>query len=208
MGEVISVLVGDCYPLFCYGLQASLTRYQQIDFLGSSVCAAELLTLCRERHPAVLLLDHHLLADVMTIMAFKQTTPGLKVVIMLADEDGISLAKLKQQGADGVILKGDLPEQWLEAVTAVAQNQWWSSMRLVETLLNTPPSQPGNDFCTRELMILQMVVAGKKDKQIAHYLHLSERAVRYHLERLRTRLGVQSRAELAVAASRLQLPAP
>ncbi|MBE7530299.1 MAG: response regulator transcription factor [Chloroflexi bacterium] len=164
--------------------------------------------LCRERHPAVLLLDHHLLTNVMTILGFKQTTPGLKVVIMLTDEDGISLVNLKKQGADGVILKSDLPEQWLEAVTAVAQNQWWSSMRLVQTLLNTPPSQPGNDFCTRELMILQLVAAGKKDKEIAQHLHLSERAVRYHLERLRTRLGVQSRAELAVAASRLQLPAP
>jgi hypothetical protein len=53
MGEAISVLVGDRYPLFCHGLQASLTRYHQIDFLGSSVCAAELLTLCRERHPDV-----------------------------------------------------------------------------------------------------------------------------------------------------------
>ncbi len=206
MGEVIHLLVGDQYPFFCHGLQASLTGYNQIAIIGSATCATELWALCQENQPDLLLLDFSMTTDTITIATFKQSTPRLKLLVMLADKDGVSLAQLKQQGTDGVILKSEPSERWLEAILAIAQNEWWSSMRLVQTFLNTPLSPPGNGFNQRELQILQLVASGKKDSEIAQQLNLCDRMIRYHLEQLRTRLGVQSRAELAVAASRLQSP--
>lgn len=207
MAETIRVLVGDSYPFFCQGIQAALADSCHITFLDSARSGTELLKICQYSQPELLLLDFNLVApdSGISIQAFKEACPALKVLLLLADHDNVSLLHIKQQGAAGVILKSDPLEKWLEAITAVSQNEWWLSPRLMQTLIDPPLPKPGHDLNERELAVLRLIVAGKKDKEIAHRLNLSERMVRYDLEHICASLGVESRLCAAVAATRLKL---
>ena len=49
------------------------------------------------------------------------------------------------------------------------------------------------DLTPRELEILQLVITGKTNKEIAHEIHLSEKTVEFHLDNIYTKLGVRTR---------------
>lgn len=203
MGEAIRVLVGINDPIFYHSLQASLAQHDQITFIGHSGEGTSLLTMCGERRPDVLILDLHLVMSTgkITIQAYKQVTPGLKALVIFADQDCASLSHLRQQGADGVILQSDPPEKWLEAIAALTQNERWLSARLMQSFLEAPKHAPDHDLSKREKIILRLVAAGKTDKEIARHLQISTLTVRYDLANACQKLGVQSRIEAAVYAT-------
>jgi DNA-binding NarL/FixJ family response regulator len=210
MVNAIRVLVGATYTVLCDGVQATLVKSQQINFLGSASNSVELLTLCQDERPDVLLLDFHLLKSACetTLQTFKQILPTIKVLALLAEQDNISLPQLKKQGVAGILLKSEPAEKWVEAVITIAQNKWWMSMRLAQAILDAPSPKPGHDLSERQLAIVRLVAAGKTDKEIADLLEIAPRTVRYDLEYIRTSLGVNSRAELAAQAVRLNLLDP
>ncbi|MBX3059240.1 MAG: response regulator transcription factor [Anaerolineae bacterium] len=207
MSKIIRVFVGATYPVFCDGVRATLSNSHLITFLGSASSSADLLKLCQCEQPDVLLLDFHLLksASETTLQAFKQTSPAMKILVLLADHDGISLPYLRQQGLGGVLLKSDPAEKWVEAIMSVAQNQWWMSMRLAQAMLDTILAKPGHNLSEQQLAILRLIAAGKTDKEIACHLGISPRTVQYHLVSIRASLSVNTHAELAAQSVRLSL---
>ena len=63
----------------------------------------------------------------------------------------------------------------------------------------------GDALTTRELEVLSLIAAEKGDKEIASQLEISERTVRYHLERIHEKLGTITRAGAVAKAIRLNL---
>ena len=78
----------------------------------------------------------------------------------------------------------------------------------------TPPPQLEDtaetmpDLTTREIEVLRQLIAGKSDQAISQHLCISKRTVRYHLQNIYTKLGVQRRSEAIVRAVRAGLGEP
>lgn len=67
------------------------------------------------------------------------------------------------------------------------------------------PINVNNNLTPREVAVLKLVSMGKADKEIAHLLNLCERTVRYDLQRIRTKLSVNTRVEAVAKAFQIGL---
>jgi len=132
---------------------------------------------------------------------------GRPAFLMLSAFDYPTLMRAAyERGARGYILKtAELPEI-VEAVREVARGETVFSASALRSMRSAPvrPSE-------RELEVLELVIAGAGNEDIAKELVLSQKTVESHLRRLFNRYGLMNRTELAVLALRegwVEQPAP
>ena len=92
-----------------------------------------------------------------------------------------------QQIADGLKIASDKAGVQLSDVVAVG--------------LDTPgPASAGGQFSAREIQVLELIVRGLANKQIAYTLNIAEHTVKNHVKNILSKLGVQDRTQAATAA--------
>jgi DNA-binding NarL/FixJ family response regulator len=136
-------------------------------------------------------------------------------------------------GAAGYVLKGEHPDNVLNAVRAVLDGETPLDQGLAMKLLrsigeeavvqenvrpqtqSTTSVEPAasaasmlNPLTPRETEVLSHIASGKTNRQIAQQLHLSLSTVKRHLERILSKLGVSDRTQAAVKAVELGLRPP
>jgi DNA-binding NarL/FixJ family response regulator len=128
----------------------------------------------------------------------------IPVLVLLHDEQ--RTAELLAAGARGVLPRDADAETIATALLALQ-----TSLVVVHTSLPlfvdapslTPPLSPTIDILTsRELEVLRLVAEGLPNKQIAIALKVSEHTVKFHINAIMGKLGVQSRTEAVVRATR------
>ncbi|HXR74626.1 MAG TPA: response regulator transcription factor, partial [Bryobacteraceae bacterium] len=110
------------------------------------------------------------------------------------DED---IHKALKAGAQGYLLKGMAHDDLLDAIRRVRAGVQYLPASVKETLANRTP---GSDLSPRELQILELIVKGLSNKQIADKLGITEGTVKWHVNAILGRLNVSDRTQAAVAA--------
>jgi DNA-binding NarL/FixJ family response regulator len=114
--------------------------------------------------------------------------------------------KIIKNGALGCVLKSDEVEALVLAIRTVIQGGTWFSHRILKDLLS--PNKEKQSFSKRfrlterEVEVLQWLIAGYTNKQIASTIYISEKTVEKHIGELLKKVGVESRLEVAVQAVR------
>lgn len=122
-------------------------------------------------------------------------------ILMLTAHDGDEdIHKAMEAGASGYVLKDSTDEKLLPAIRAVAAGQRWIPEEVAKRL---EARRLFEELTPRELLILNEVVKGLANKQIADVLNISENTVKWHLKNILAKLCVADRAEaVAVAIQR------
>ena len=126
---------------------------------------------------------------------------GTRLLVMSGDEDAAIPAKVKQAGAHGHLLKSDLPEVFVEAVTALSAGLDWFRRPDVDIAVAKAPRlevpvQPKDFGLTgRQGEVLDCVLRGLPNKRIATSLGISEQTVKDHISSILAKLGVVNRLE-------------
>jgi DNA-binding NarL/FixJ family response regulator len=129
---------------------------------------------------------------------------GLPVVAVVADE--ADAREALAAGARGAVLRtadGDLLAAALRAAAlglVVLDEAFARSFAPAE-----PPAELAEPLTPRELEVLQRLTQGLSNKQIAQRLGVSDHTVKFHVNAILGKLGVQSRSEAIVQAVRLGL---
>lgn len=114
--------------------------------------------------------------------------------------------ELAELGIAGYVLKEEDSETFIHALRTVSLGDTWFSQPVAALFLPRPADEiDPHGLTTQELAILRLVVAEKKDLEIAQALNLSERTVRKYLRAIYDKLGVDSRAGASYEAGRLRL---
>lgn len=130
-------------------------------------------------------------------------------VLVLAD--GAPQARVERalaEGAQGYMLKGISAEEFLGAIRRLADGELVLHGEATAALARSfAPSMNGSgpgaaDLTPRQREIIQLLVAGLQNKQIARKLDIGVETVKTHVSRIIDRLGVSSRTEIAVVALR------
>ena len=208
----IRLLVVDDHTLFRRGLVALLAADSSLKVVGEAADAGEAVRRAGELQPDVILLDNHLpgATGIQALPGLKEAAPDAKVVLLTVSEDEQDLQAALRGGAAGYLLKtidGDLLSQSIHRIVGgepVISTEMTG--KLVAAFQQPAAAQPSSDpmaqLSAREQQVLHEISRGASNKEIARSLNIAETTVKIHVQHILRKLGLTSRVQAAVAASR------
>ena len=198
------VLLVDDHAILRDGLQALLGYYEDVQVVGQAQDGAEAVVKVRELEPEIVLMDIAMpgmngLEATRLICAQNPTT---RVLILTQHEDPQYVLPLMEAGACGFVSKRALGQDLIHALRVVAQGEMFlypnAATMLVDEIRRRrqEPGNPPESLTSREVEILNGIVAGKTNAQIAVELSISYRTVKWHRANLMSKLNVHSIANL------------
>jgi len=206
------VLIVDDHPLVRGGLRSLLQRSGEFDVIAEGADGYEAIELASLHAPDVILLDVAMPrlngTDAAKYIREKVPRAGIVMISMHADESYI-LRALKS-GARGYLLKASPESEVLSAVRAVASGQAYFSPVITRILVEEYVAEmqrrgveDSYDLLTfREKEILQLLVTGKANKEVADMLNVSVATIETHRNNIFQKLHVHNLPELILYAVR------
>ncbi len=198
------VLIADDHAIVRAGLRALLKGEAGLELVGEASGGEEALRLVEELKPDILVLDLSMpgMDGIQVTKRIHAAAPQIRILILTVHEDEALLREAIRSGAAGYILKHAAEEELISAINMVQLGDIYIHPRLVRSLLVEPPKQipapsiPQKLLTPRELDVLNCVVQGYTNRQIAQELSLSIRTVEGYRANMTEKLGLHSRAEL------------
>jgi DNA-binding NarL/FixJ family response regulator len=191
----IRVLVVDDHPVVRAGLRAVLDASAQVSVVGEAADATGGEQIARETGPEVVLMDLNLGHGLDGIAAIGLLTrlpkPPKIVVLTTYDTDADVIAAL-DAGAVGYLLKDSPPDDLVRAIVAAARGETVLAPQVAAVLVRRVSGVPV--LTAREIEILNLLAAGRTNRELARELFISEATVKSHLTNIYGKLGVESRA--------------
>lgn len=208
------LLVVDDHKLFRRGLVALLASEPSLQVAGEAGDAAEAVRRAGELQPDVVLLDNHLpgATGVQALGGLREAAPQAKVVLLTVSEDEQDLQDALRGGASGYLLKTMDGDELFAAIRRIAGGEAVISPelmgKLVSALRQGAPAaaqepDPLAQLSTREADVLREIARGASNKEIARTLCIAETTVKIHVQRILRKLGLTSRVQAAVFASKV-----
>jgi two-component system, NarL family, response regulator LiaR len=204
----IRVLITDDHGVVRQGLRMFLSLDPDIEVVGEAENGEEALSMVRELHPNVVLMD--LLMPVMNGMeatkAIRSEMPDVEVIALTSVLEDISVTGVMRAGALGYLLKDAQVEELHRAIRGAAEGRVQLAPEAVVKLISevSAPENP-EELTDRDIEVLKLLARGKANKQIASDLFIDEKAVRTNVSSILRKLGVRSRTQAALHAVRTGL---
>jgi DNA-binding NarL/FixJ family response regulator len=202
----IRVVVADDHRVVRVGLEQLLATFDDVSLVAVADGGEEAVSLCLAERPDVLLLDLSMpdLDGVEVSRRLAGDLPQTRIVVFTSFSDRERIVEALDAGAIGYLLKDADPEQIHQAIRAAARGESPLDPKAAAALLASRASKPpgGVELTGRERQVLQLVVDGMANKQIARRLGISEKTVKGHLTNLFQRIGVTDRTQAALWAER------
>jgi DNA-binding NarL/FixJ family response regulator len=199
--EAIRVLVVEDHNVVRQGLVALLNLVEGIQVVGEAADGAEAIGQFRKHLPDVTLVDLRLpkLSGVEVIQRVRSETPQARFVVLTTYDGDEDIYRALKAGAKAYLLKGMTTEELIATIREVHAGKSHIPPAIAERLAERMGTE---DLTPREAEVLEQIVAGKSNKEIASELEISEATVKTHINTLLSKLGVTDRTQAATAAIR------
>ena len=140
------------------------------------------------------------------IAGLKAARPDLRVVVTGSVADEETILKALGAGAKGYVDEIASPAEFIMAIRVVLQGSIWAPRRVLSMFVDRVTASgrmfPAGrlSFTDREHEVLELLVAGRSNKEIGCALGIEERTVKAHVAKLMRKVGVQNRIALSVHA--------
>jgi two-component system, NarL family, nitrate/nitrite response regulator NarL len=203
---MLRVAIVDDHPIARYGLRAILA-----DAPGLAVVAAvgDCADLAREAGGSVaadvVILDLYLSPGRPAVEAVEETARKVPVLVVSASRAPVDVLAAMRAGASGYLTKHADRDAYIAAIQAVAAGQFHLSSQLADMLQvasERSPADAGERLSPREQEALGYIARGFTHQQAARRMGVSKPTVDTYVARIRSKLGLGNKAELALAALR------
>jgi DNA-binding NarL/FixJ family response regulator len=202
MPDKISVLLVDDHNLVRRGFRRIIEDEPDIAVVGEAADGASAIRLADELHPNVIVMDCAMpgmngLEATRKILA---THPKAMVLMLSMHPEETLVRQALDAGARGYVLKNAVDLELGAAIRRVVKGE-----TVLDSQLKRPAALRGKrnaGLTPRELEVLQMIVEGKSNKEIATALDLSANTIAVHRANMMDTLGLHKAAELVVYAIR------
>ena len=202
MADKISVLLVDDHALVRRGFRRIIEDENDLVVKGEASDGEEAVRLAHALHPDVIVMDCALpgtngLAATRKIL---EHNPKAKVLMLSMHSEDTWVRQSLEAGARGYMLKNALDQELVDAIRRVAAGEEVLDPQIARRSNLKGERETG--LTVRELEVLQLIVAGLSNKEIASQLNLSANTVAVHRANIMDALGIHKTAELVVYAIR------
>lgn len=205
--QPIRIFLVDDNVLHSESVAAVLATSKDFQVVGLSRTASEARPLISKSAPDIIVVELHMTGQ--SGLDLLRDLPGLSVrsrAIATAEEESREeIVEAMRLGAKGFVLKQTGAELFMKCLRKVYEGEIWLDGRFAEAVLHafgTIQAETRGDgkseLSAREMEVIELVVQGYKNRDIAQKLFISEKTVKNHLSAIFNKLGVADRLELTL----------
>lgn len=203
----IRILCVDDHQLIREGVQLIIEREPDMRVVAAARTGEEAISLFREHQPDVTLMDLQLpmMNGLEAIQAIRKDAPSARIIVLTMYEGNEHIYRALAAGAATYLLKDTLSSDLIRVVRQVHAGE--KPLRPeVQAKLAERAAQP--TLTPREVEVISLVGEGRRNKEVAVTLRISEETVQVHLRNIFAKLGVSDRAAALTVASKRGIVRP
>ena len=192
----LRVVLADDHALLLEGLRVLIGAEPDLVVVATATDGERLLDAVRRFRPDVAVVDFKMpyMDGPTCIRKIRAEGCAVRVVVLSALSDALSMREAIEAGADGFVLKTDPPQATLAAIRQVASGQMVFPQGARRWL---SPGPEAERLSAREAAVLELLAEGRANADIARALRMSQNTVKFHLRNLYSKLGVANRTQAA-----------
>jgi DNA-binding NarL/FixJ family response regulator len=201
MRETIRVLIVEDHHVVRQGLVSLLNVVEGMEVVGEAADGVEAIAQYRKHQPDITLIDLRLprLSGVEAIQRIRMESPQSRFIVLTTYDGDEDIYRALKAGAKAYLLKGMTTDELITAIRAVHAGKSHIPQAIAEKLAERMGVE---ELTPREMDVLEQIVSGKSNKEIADELGVTEATVKTHINSLLGKLGVTDRTQAATAAIR------
>jgi DNA-binding NarL/FixJ family response regulator len=197
----IRVFSVDDHPLLREGIAAIINSQADMTMVAQAATGRDAILLFRQHRPDVTLMDLRLpdLSGIDALSAIVSEFPAARVVMLTTFEGDVEIQRALAAGARGYLLKNSRPNDLVEAVRQVHAGR----KRIPHEVAAQLAEHIADERLTeREVVVLQHVAGGNRNRDVAELLSISEETVKVHMKHIMEKLGASDRTGAVAIAVR------
>jgi len=200
----ISIMIVDDHKIVRIGLKSLFAAEKDLAVVGEAEDGVLALKLAARLKPDVVVMDLVMpqMDGVATTRELHEKLPETKVLVLTSYSTSDTIAAALDAGARGAMMKSADDNDLLAAIRAIAAGETFISPEVKGLLAVDPPAPT---LSSRQQEVLQLLVKGFNNSEIADRLGISRTVVKEHVETLLAKLGASNRTELTAIAIRKNL---
>jgi two-component system, NarL family, response regulator LiaR len=205
----LQILIVEDDPLIQLGLEQYFQEFTQFKIIGQETNGYLGVETALKLKPDITIMDIGLpqLDGIAATQQIKQTLPELRIVMLTSHNTKTEMMAALASGADAYCIKGTSMMGLLAAIATAQEGGIYLDPQIARQAiknlkpLNTSKNNLGQ-LSTRELEILELIVEGHSNPEIAKRLYLSISTIKTHVHNIMNKLAVSDRVQAAVVALR------
>ena len=197
--QTIKVMLVDDHTVVRSGLATFLKAYDDLELVGEAKNGLEAVHRCHQKQPDVILMDLMMpeMDGIAATRAILADHPDIKIIAMTSFEEEALVQGVLSAGAMGYLLKNVTADDLAKAIRDAVSGRSTLSPEAATALIHATrlTKQPAFDLTEREREVLNLVVQGQSNQQIADAMVISIATVKAHISSILSKLQVSSRAE-------------
>jgi two-component system NarL family response regulator len=196
---MIRILVAEDHAIARIGVITIVNRQPDMSVVASSSNGSQAIKLYRAHLPDIALLDIRMpiLSGTDAASSIRAEFPSAKIIALTTYGGAEDIRRALKAGVQSYLTKDLLQSELLKAIRVVYSGETYVPASLA-TALAAQMARP--DLTHRELQVLELVVRGLVNKQIAYSLNLAEHTVKNYVKSILAKLEVQDRTQAATVA--------
>jgi two-component system NarL family response regulator len=199
MTDKIRILVAEDHLVARVGVTTIVNMQPDMVVVAEASNGQQAVELFRQFQPDVALLDLRMpvMSGVEAALAIRKEHPQARMIALTTYGGDEDIRRALAAGVHAYLTKDVLHDELLKAVRAVHAGQTYLPAAVAASLA---AQMPRPDLSAREVQVLELIVQGLANKQIAYSLGIAEHTVKNHVKSILSKLSVQDRTQAATAA--------
>jgi two-component system, NarL family, response regulator len=199
MNEPIRILVAEDHLVARVGVSTIVNMQPDMTVVAEASNGQQAVELYRQHLPDVALLDLRMpvMSGVEAATAIRAEFPRAHMIALTTYGGDEDIRRALAAGVQAYLTKDVLHDELIKAIHAVHAGQTYLPAAVAAALA---AQMPRPDLSAREVQVLELIVRGLANKQIAYALSIAEHTVKNHVKNILSKLGVQDRTQAATAA--------
>ncbi|NOK85442.1 MAG: DNA-binding response regulator, NarL/FixJ family, contains REC and HTH domains [Chloroflexi bacterium AL-W] len=197
--DQIRIMVVDDHFVVRVGLVTMINTQSDMTVVAEAASGSQAIELFQEHQPDIVLVDLRMpgMSGVEVITTIRREWPEARCVVLTMYDGDEQIYQALQAGARAYLLKSVTREEFLDAIRAVYAGQYHVPPEVAQRLV---VHMPRSELTVREREVLELIVKGKGNRDVAEQLSISEHTVKNHINNILNKLGVSDRTQAVTVA--------